>query len=62
MDSCYMDRLSSCFDPTLKGFVDFIRIPDWKTNGIFGSMVLGMDFDKNGNLWFTDEVHNAIWS
>ena len=49
------------FDPTLKGFVDFIKIPNWKTNGIFGSMVWGMDFDKNGNLWFTDEVHNAIW-
>lgn len=49
------------FDPILKGFVDFIKIPNWKTNGIFGSMVWGMDFDKNGNLWFTDEVHNAIW-
>ncbi|HZB15982.1 MAG TPA: hypothetical protein VE445_02355, partial [Nitrososphaeraceae archaeon] len=27
------------FDPDLKRFVDFIEIPNWRTKGIFGSMV-----------------------
>jgi virginiamycin B lyase len=49
------------FDPDLKRFVDFIEIPNWRTKGIFGSMVWGMEFDKKGNLWFTDQVNNAIW-
>jgi virginiamycin B lyase len=49
------------FDPDLKSFVDFIEIPNWRTKGIFGSMVWGMEFDKKGNLWFTDQVNNAIW-
>jgi virginiamycin B lyase len=49
------------FDPDWKRFVDFIEIPNWRTKGIFGSMVWGMEFDKKGNLWFTDQVNNAIW-
>jgi virginiamycin B lyase len=49
------------FDPDLNRFVDFIGIPNWKTKGIFGSMVWGMEFDKKGDLWFTDQVNNAIW-
>jgi virginiamycin B lyase len=49
------------FDPDLKRFIDFIEIPNWRTKGIFGSMVWGMEFDKKGNLWFTDQVNNAIW-
>jgi virginiamycin B lyase len=49
------------FDPDLKSFVDFIEIPNWRTKGIFGSMVWGMEFDKKGDLWFTDQVNNAIW-
>ncbi|HEX5978954.1 MAG TPA: hypothetical protein VFY68_16850, partial [Nitrososphaeraceae archaeon] len=49
------------FDPDLKTFTDFIKIPNWKTKGIFGSMVWEMEFDKNGDLWFTDQVNNAIW-
>jgi virginiamycin B lyase len=49
------------FDPDLKRFVDFIEIPNWRTKGIFGSMIWGMEFDKKGNLWFTDQVNNAIW-
>ncbi len=24
-------------------------------------MVWGMEFDNSGNLWFTDQVNNAIW-
>ncbi|MGZ8891204.1 MAG: hypothetical protein ACXW0J_07370, partial [Nitrososphaeraceae archaeon] len=49
------------FDPKKNYFSKFIEIPNWKTKGIFGSMVWGMDFDKFGNLWFTDQVNNAIW-
>jgi hypothetical protein len=49
------------FDPGLRQFVDFIEIPNWKTKGTFGSMVWSMEFDKEGNLWFTDQVNDAIW-
>jgi virginiamycin B lyase len=49
------------FDPKINYFSDFIEIPNWKTKGIFGSMVWGMEFDKNGDLWFTDQENNAIW-
>lgn len=49
------------FDPISERFVKFIQIPDWKTKFQFGSMVWGMGFDKNGNLWFSDQVNNAIW-
>ena len=49
------------FDPNSQSFSDFIEIPNWKTKGEFGSMVWDMEFDKKGNLWFTDQVNNAIW-
>jgi virginiamycin B lyase len=49
------------FDPVSESFTDFIEIPDWKTRGEFGSMVWGMEFDKSGNLWFADQLNNAIW-
>lgn len=49
------------FDPKINYFSDFIEIPNWKTKGLFGSMIWGMDFDKNGDLWFTDQLNNAIW-
>jgi virginiamycin B lyase len=49
------------FDPDLRQFVDFVEIPNWKTKGTFGSMVWRMEFDKEGNLWFTDQVNDAIW-
>jgi virginiamycin B lyase len=49
------------FDPVSQRFTDFIEIPNWKTKGDFGSMVWDMEFDKIGNLWFTDQVNNAIW-
>jgi hypothetical protein len=34
------------FDPESQRFSDFIEIPNWKTKGIFGSMVWDMEFDK----------------
>ena len=49
------------FDPTSERFVKFIEIPNWKTKFDFGSMVWGMEFDGTGNLWFADQVNNAIW-
>ena len=49
------------FDTTSERFVKTIQIPDWKTKSDFGSMVWGMEFDKSGNLWFSDQVNNAIW-
>jgi virginiamycin B lyase len=49
------------FDPVSQTFAKVIEIPDWKTKGEFGSMVWGMKFDKSGNLWFSDQVNNAIW-
>ena len=49
------------FDPKKNYFSKFIEIPNWKTKGIFGSMVWGMNFDEYGNLWFTDQINNAIW-
>jgi streptogramin lyase len=49
------------FDPKINYFSDFIKNPNWKTEGLFGSMVWEMDFDKNGDLWFTDQENNAIW-
>jgi hypothetical protein len=48
------------FDPNSQLFSDFIEIPNWRTKGEFGSMVWDMEFDKRGNLWFTDQVNNAI--
>ena len=49
------------FDPESKSFVDSIEIPGWKTKSVFGSMVWGMEFDKENNLWFTDQLNNSIW-
>lgn len=49
------------FDPEKGSFSEFIEIPNWKTEDVFGSMVWDMKFDKNGNLWFTDQLNNAIW-
>lgn len=49
------------FDPKKGFFSEFIEIPNWKTDDVFGSMVWDMKFDKNGDLWFTDQLNNAIW-
>lgn len=49
------------FDTESRSFIDSIEIPSWKAKGIFGSMVWGMEFDKESNLWFTDPLNNAIW-
>lgn len=48
------------FNPASDSFTDFIEIPDWKTKGTFGSMAWSMEFDSAGDLWFTDQVNNAV--
>ena len=43
-------------------FDKIIKIPSWqdqKRN--IGSMIWDLKFDKNGDLWFTDELSNSIW-
>ena len=43
-------------------FDKIIKIPNWpEQTRIIGSMVWDMKFDKNGDLWFTDELSNSIW-
>lgn len=43
-------------------FDNIIKIPNWlEQTRIMGSMIWNMKFDKNGNLWFTDELSNSIW-
>ncbi len=37
-------------------------MPNWpEQKRIIGSMIWDMKFDKNGDLWFTDELSNSIW-
>lgn len=50
------------FNPQSNTFVKTIKIPNWPRNqGELGSMIWDMRFDKNGDLWFTDEKTNSIW-
>lgn len=43
-------------------FDKIIKIPNWQEQTrIIGSMIWEMKFDKNGDLWFTDELSNSIW-
>ena len=49
------------FNPLSNTFVKSIKIPNWNSTDLFGSMIWDMKFDRNGNLWFTDERSNSIW-
>lgn len=50
------------FNPSMEKFVKIIKIPNWpEQNRNIGSMIWDMKFDKDGNLWFTDEITNSIW-
>ncbi len=50
------------FNPSSEEFVKLIKIPNWTAqNRNIGSMIWDMKFDKNGDLWFTDEISNSIW-
>src|SRR3954453_1543525 len=49
------------FNSQSKTFIKNISLPNWPSGGTFGSMIWDMKFDKNGNLWFTDEQSNSVW-
>lgn len=49
------------FDSQSNNFIKNISLPNWLSQGSFGSIIWDMKFDKNGNLWFTDELSNSIW-
>ena len=49
------------FNPLSNTFVKSIKLPNWNSTDLFGSMIWDMKFDKKGNLWFTDERSNSIW-
>ena len=49
------------FNPLSNTFVKSIKLPNWNSTDLFGSMIWDMKFDRNGNLWFTDERSNSIW-
>jgi virginiamycin B lyase len=43
-------------------FDKIIKIPNWpEQKRIIGSMIWDIKFDRNGDLWFTDELSNSIW-
>jgi len=43
-------------------FDKIIKIPNFpEQKRIIGSMIWDMKFDRNGDLWFTDELSNSIW-
>ena len=43
-------------------FDKIIKIPNYpEQTRIIGSMIWDLKFDKNGDLWFTDELSNSIW-
>jgi virginiamycin B lyase len=49
------------FNPQSNAFDKSIPIPNWPNQEDLGSRIWDMKFDKNGNLWFTDEKSGSIW-
>lgn len=49
------------FDPLTNTFIKNISIPNWNPRTMFGSMMWDLKFDKNGDLWFTDEQSSSVW-
>ena len=49
------------FDTSTNNFVKNISIPNWNPKTTFGSMMWDLKFDKNGDLWFTDEQSSSVW-
>ncbi|MBA3749844.1 MAG: hypothetical protein H0X03_02940 [Nitrosopumilus sp.] len=49
------------FNPQNNTFIKNISLPQRINQGTFGSMIWDMKFDKNGDLWFTDENSNSLW-
>ena len=49
------------FNPQSNTFIENISLPNLHSEGTLGSMILDMKFDKNEDLWFTDEYSNSLW-
>ncbi len=49
------------FDSQSNNFIKNISLPNWLSHGSFGSMIWDMKFDKDDDLWFTDQQSNSIW-
>ena len=49
------------FDTSTNNFIKNISIPNWNPKTTFGSMMWDLKFDKNGDLWFTDEQSSSVW-
>ena len=49
------------FNPKSNAFDKSIPIPNWPNQDALGSRIWDMKFDKNGDLWFTDEKSGSIW-
>jgi virginiamycin B lyase len=46
------------FDPESEYFTEYSN-PLWPEMG--RSMMWGMDYSYDGNIWYTDDAHNSIW-
>lgn len=46
------------FDPNTEQFIEYEN-PEWPQMG--RSMIWGMDYSFDGNLWYTDDAHDALW-
>lgn len=46
------------FDPFSRQFTEFDN-PTWPEMG--RSMMWGMDYSYDGNIWYTDDAHDSIW-
>lgn len=51
------------YDINTNKFGDEYKIPSWpaRENPTMSSQVWDLDIDNKGNIWFTDEILNAIW-
>jgi virginiamycin B lyase len=46
------------FDPANENFIEYPN-PLWPQMG--RSMIWGMDYSYDGNIWYTDDAHDSIW-
>ncbi|HZA42814.1 MAG TPA: hypothetical protein VE504_03510, partial [Nitrososphaeraceae archaeon] len=51
------------YDMITDTFGEEYEIPNWpaRENPTMSSQVWDLDFDNMGNIWFTDEIQNALW-
>jgi virginiamycin B lyase len=51
------------YDMNINTFGEEYKIPSWpaRENPTRSSQVWDLDIDNKGNIWFTDELQNALW-